>query len=322
MHRNLGADRIECPCMVPVTRGHPLSLFAGIRGIAQAGTRGSTAMTIETASQPVVPERPQLGPRVSRIATVLVSNAIPLFGVLYYGWSAINVLVLYWLENLLVAIFTCLRIAAHRRLTRRSGHWRGATLSASPGDIGQRPALLRDYAVIAFVFTLAHGLFVVVIALLLARRHPDAPMWQFAFGPFRQGAWILLGTLMVDFCVDLAGLRSRSFAWLKGHVQQRMGRVLVLHLAIIVGMFAMAATASPFGVLYALIGMKTLWDLAMARAGDVSAAAPIAPPAWLLKVGGRMAGNEGGRAALAKQWSVALETARRQGIEDEQPMPR
>ena len=271
---------------------------------------------------PSAPAAPQIGTRVSRIATVLISNAIPLVGVLHFGWSATNVLVLYWLENLLVAVFTCLRIAAHCRFTRRRGHWRKDQLASSPGEMGKKPVLLRDYAVIAFVFTLAHGIFVAAIALILSSRHADTLIWQFAFGPFRQGALILLGVLAIDFCIDLRGLRSRSFAWIKGYTQQRMGRVLILHLAIIFGMFAMAATKSPFSVLYALIGLKTLWDLAMSRVSDAPAPTAATPPRWLLKIGDRMGKDKGGGAALAKQWKVECEAASRRGIEDEQPVPR
>jgi hypothetical protein len=277
-------------------------------------------MTIESTVAPSMLQ--QAGARVSRIATVLISNAIPVAGVLYYGWSVTNVLVLYWLENLLVALFTCLRIAEHCRLTRRRGHWRKDQLSTSPGSIGKRPALLGDYAMIAFVFTLAHGIFVVVIAVILNARHADAPMWQFAFGPFRQGALILLGTLAIDFCVDRIGLGSRSFAWIKAYTQQRMGRVLILHLAIIFGMFAMAMTDSPLGLLYVLIGLKTLWDLAMSRTGDAAAATAATPPRWLMKLGDRMDKDKGGAAALAKQWTVDREAARLRGIEDEKTMPR
>jgi hypothetical protein len=277
-------------------------------------------MTIESAAVPSTLQ--QAGTRVSRMATVLVSNAIPLLGVLHYSWSATNVLVLYWLENLLVAVFTCLRIAEHCRLTRKRGHWRQGQLAASPGEIGKRPAMLGDYALIAFVFTLAHGIFVFVIALILTSKHADAPMWRFAFGPFRQGALILFAALAIDFCVDRVGLRSRSFAWIRSYTQQRMGRVLVLHLAIIFGMFAMAMTESPLGMLYVLIGLKTLWDLAMSGVGDAAAPTSATPPRWLMRFSDRMAGDKGGSAALAKQWSVDLEAARRRGIEDELPMPR
>jgi hypothetical protein len=277
-------------------------------------------MTLETAVAPSAMR--QAGARASRIATVLISNAIPLFGVLRYGWSATNVLVLYWLESLLVAIFTCLRIAAHCRLTRLRGHWREGQLTPSPGAIGKRPVLLRDYAVIAFVFTLAHGLFVIVLAFIFTSRHPDSPVWRFEPAPFQHGALLLLAVLVAEFVVDMIGLRARPFAWMRAYTQQRMGRVLILHLAIIFGMFAAAATESPYAILYVLIGLKTLWDLAMSRVGDVAAPAPATPPRWLMKLGDRLGKDKGGSDALARQWTVDVEATHRRSIEDEQPMPR
>ncbi|HSS06609.1 MAG TPA: DUF6498-containing protein, partial [Rhodanobacteraceae bacterium] len=47
------------------------------------------------------------GARLRGILLVLLINAVPLVGVLRYEWSAINVLVLYWFENVLVAVCTC-----------------------------------------------------------------------------------------------------------------------------------------------------------------------------------------------------------------------
>ena len=262
---------------------------------------------------------PGLGARIVAIGVLLVTNAIPLYGVQRLGWSVTNVLVIYWLENLLVAVFTCLRVALHRAFTRKRGHWRAGQLGSSTNGRPSRAGLLGEYATVAFVFTFAHGVFVAVIALLLAGKHPDDPLWRLSWPALRQGALMLSLVLAAGFVADLPGLRSRSFAWIKGVVQQRMGRVLILHLAIIFGMAAMAATDSPLGLLYVLIGLKTLWDLALTRV--VAAAVPEQPPRWLLKLGDRIGKDKGGAAALAGQWSSGLETARRQAIEDEQVMP-
>src|SRR3954470_24788495 len=59
---------------------------------------------------------------------VLLVNAVPLYGIKYLGWSIGTVLLLYWVESVLVAVFTCARIALHRALTRKSGHWRTGSL--------------------------------------------------------------------------------------------------------------------------------------------------------------------------------------------------
>jgi hypothetical protein len=256
--------------------------------------------------------------RATAIATVLVTNAIPLYGVLRLGWSVANVLVMYWLENLLVAVFTCLRIATHRWLTHKRGHQRAGQLGSSSNGKPSKAGLLGEYATVAFVFTLAHGVFVAAIALLFAGKHPDDPLWRFSWPAFHQAALMLSLVLAAGFAADLPGMRSRSFAWIKAQVQQRMGRVLVLHLAIIVGMATMAATDSPLGLLYVLIGLKTLWDVALTRV--VAAPVPKQPPRWLLALGDRLGKDKGGAAAMAEQWSSGIEAARRQAIEDEQVM--
>jgi len=220
---------------------------------------------------------------------------------------------------LLVAVFTCARIVLHRALTRKAGHWRssqlgGVSVNGKPKDFG----LLGEYAIIAFPFTLVHGVFVFAIVFLIAANKSGSE-WQFSYEQFRFGALQMLAVLGVDFLVDAALMRSRSFAWIKTYTQQRMGRVLILHLGIIFGMWGMAASDSPIAVLYVLIGLKTLWDLALTRV--VAAAVPQQPPRWLLKLGDRIGKDKGGAAALAGQWSSGLETARRQAIEDEQVMP-
>ncbi len=238
------------------------------------------------------------------------------------GWSATNVLVLYWLESLMVAIFICLRIDLHRRLTRRRGHWREGQLASSPGGLATHPVLLGNYAVIAFVFTLAHGLFVLTLTWIISARHPDDPAWRFAFDPLVHGALAMFAPMLIDFCVDPGGIRARPFAWIRACTQQRMGRVLILHLAIILGMFASAAFESPYGLLYALILLNTLWDLMMSGA-DARAAPPLhEPPAWLSKLGARIGKGQGGSAELARQWTQNLATAARNAAEDEQVVER
>src|SRR5437899_7172224 len=77
---------------------------------------------------------------------VLLVNAIPLYGVKVLGWSALTVVMLYWFENLLIAVFTCARIALHRQLTRKRGHWRTGQLGTRVGGKPSGQGLLGEYA--------------------------------------------------------------------------------------------------------------------------------------------------------------------------------
>jgi Family of unknown function (DUF6498) len=116
-------------------------------------------------------------------------------------------------------------------------------------------------------------------------------------------------------------MRSRSFAWIKAYVGQRMGRVLILHLAIIFGMWGMALSESPFAVLYVLIGLKTLWDLAASNASAKADALPADAPGWALKLADAVAKDKGGAKEMQADWKRSREQLQRAAIEDEQVMP-
>jgi hypothetical protein len=249
---------------------------------------------------------------------VLLVNAVPLYGVKVLGWSIGTVLLLFWLENLLIAVFTSARIVLHRMLTRRAGHFRsgqmgGVSVNGKPMNWG----LLGEYAVVAFPFTLVHGIFVVAIVFMIGANRSELAEWRFSYEQFRLGALQMLGVLALDFLIDALAMRTRSFAWIKAYAGQRTGRILILHLGIIFGMWAMAATDSPIGVLYVILALKVLWELATSGATEKAAALPERPPNWALKLADRIARDKGGAQKMIEDWQGSNETRRREAIEDE-----
>jgi hypothetical protein len=249
---------------------------------------------------------------------VLLVNAVPLYGVKQLGWSASTVVVLYWFENLLIVFFTCARIALHRSLTRKRGHWRKGQLGTTVGDKPSSSGLLGEYATMAFVFTIAHGIFVAGFVALAADHSSDA-IWQFSRAQFLQGAQWMALALVADLVVDAAAMRGRSFAWLRAYVDKRMGRVLIMHFVIIFGMGAMMLTESPFAMLYVLIGLKTLSDLASVGSGDKPRVLPERPPDWALKMSSMQKGST--PAKMAAQWTQQRDAMIRAAKEDEEVMP-
>ena len=249
---------------------------------------------------------------------VLLINAVPLVGVKFFGWSVGVVLLLYWVENLLTAVFTTGRIELHRWLTRKSGHWRSGD-QIDPRSSGQ--ALLAGYAPVAFIFTLAHGLFVGVFVFIVNENRPDWPMWAFSFEQFRSGAWQMLAVFAADFLVDALQMRSRSFAWIRAYQGQRLGRVVILHLTIIFGLGAVMLTESPLAVLYVLIGLKVLLDLATVRNVNDTQALPEEPPAWTKSMADKMLKNKGGAKDWEVKWKQDRERMLHQATEDEAVMP-
>ncbi|HEV2607861.1 MAG TPA: DUF6498-containing protein [Xanthomonadaceae bacterium] len=203
---------------------------------------------------------------------VLLTNGVPLYGVKLLGWSATNVLVLYWFENLLTAVFTCVRIMVHRQLTAARGYSRSNQLGLLVNGKPFTGGLLAEYATMAFVFTFAQGIFVWPMVVFAGNEDTNAAMWRFSGSQFQQGAeWIAL-TLALNLAIDLAGIMAWSYDQIENYAKARMGRVIVLHLTIILGMFAMLATHAPIVILYVLIALKTLSDLATAHKSATSAA--------------------------------------------------
>lgn len=65
-------------------------------------------MTVDQLGRAHQPYRRTAGSR--SMAALLVANAIPLVGVLFFGWSLLTILVIYWLENGIVGFWNVPRI--------------------------------------------------------------------------------------------------------------------------------------------------------------------------------------------------------------------
>jgi uncharacterized protein DUF6498 len=263
-------------------------------------------------------------PRPSKLPAVLLAllvNAVPLVGVLYFDWSAINVLVLYWFENLLIAVCTCVRLVLHRRWTRKRGYWRHSNrLGIKVGDKPAEMGLIGEYAIAAFVFTFGHGIFVGGIVLIMYQNYSDQPLWQVSLPQVSQGALAIAAMLGIELVVDLTRIRGASFAAMREYAAGRMSRIFVLHLAIIFGMMAMAMSNSPMGVLYVLIALKTVADLLgiATRGAPKLADSDTPPPAWTMRMADKLGKDKGGSAGLLKKWQEERAAAKRAAAEDEE----
>jgi len=262
--------------------------------------------------------------KLGAVVLALLINAVPLIGVLYFEWSAINVLVLYWFENLMIGFCTLIRLVLHRRWTRKRGYWRhsnrlGIQVNNKPAEMG----LIGEYATGTFGFTLGHGIFVGAIAMIVHQNYPDQPMWQLSWEQVFRGAMAIAAFLGIELAIDLTRIRSASFAAIRDYAQARMGRIIVLHLAIIFGMMGMAWSGSPMAVLYVLIGLKTLADLlGGATRGETKIEdSDTPPPVWTMKMADKLGKDKGGATGFLKKWEAERDQVRKNAIEDEKPMP-
>jgi len=257
----------------------------------------------------------------SRTAIALViANAIPLVGVLFFGWSLWTILVLYWVENGIVGLWNIPKILLARGSLLpafvRSAVFTGmASPAADPGSTGETagpgagPAMpfIGRVAMAAFFvihyggFWLVHGLFVFVLPTFLGFASlassdtfptfdPATGLPSFVppvatAGGFGEIVWssVIIGAVAlfishgVSFFVNYLGQGEYLRRSAAAQMAAPYGRVVVLHLTIIFGAFAIAFLGAPILLLLVLVVGKTLFDLSLHLREHASALGSPAP---------------------------------------------
>ena len=190
-------------------------------------------------------------PTVSIVALV-GANAIPLLGVIFLGWQAFPILLIYWVENVTAGAFNVLRMLAAR--PDITALWVAKAFLI--------PFFCFHYG----MFTAVHGAFVFAIF----GPHSGVP----GLFPTVSAVRSAIHDNGIEFAVlALVMSHAVSFVWnymLGGEFRRVMPttlmmqpyqRVMVLHLVIILGAAATLALGSPLAALVVLVVVKTAIDV-------------------------------------------------------------
>ena len=180
---------------------------------------------------------------------LLATNLIPLVGIALHNWTVFQVLLLYWCENVVVGGFNVLRMLAAQPKSEVT--WAGKLFLI--------PFFCFHYG----MFTFVHGMF--VVALFGGNK----------FGGF-SGATLVSAVRGAGLTLPVAALvASHGFSffhnYLGGGEYQRVllpqlmfqpyGRIVVLHLTVLLGGFLVMALGAPVAAIVLLVGLKTAIDL-------------------------------------------------------------
>jgi hypothetical protein len=249
---------------------------------------------------------------ILRFLLTVAVNGVAAAGFLLGDWSTGTTLLVYWVETLAGSLLMGVRISLHQHWTHKRGHYRTQVEMTirSGGKTTQtvRPSTFaNEFLLASLLFTLAHGIF--LAALLFIMRIPVT------WAQVRQGAGGVLLFLALAFLLDLPGLRYRSFAWVKGQAGAMLGRVVLIHLALIAGVFSAGISGDNRWIFLPFALFKLAVDLLRLLPAP---AAGEEPPGWLLAF----------IALFPKQgdsfrayWQHAQETTDREAAEDEEIQP-
>lgn len=203
-------------------------------------------------------ELPSLEPvargRLGGVLAVL-ANAIPLAGVLWWGWDVGFLMALFWAENLVLG-----------------GINAGRMLAASPTSVlfwAVKLFLIPFFCFHFGMFTAGHGLFVASLFAgggvdgglelpwdLLSHFVAVYPTLPLALAGI---ALVHVAHTWVDFVATGAYRRVAPMALMF----QPYGRIVVLHVTLIFGGFAVQALGAPVAALVLLLVLKTAIDLGL-----------------------------------------------------------
>jgi hypothetical protein len=190
---------------------------------------------------------------------LIAANLVPLAGAMFLGWSVFEIIFLFWLENVAVGLVNVLRMGAALILRRA---W---------GMITMIPFFIVHYG----IFTLVHGVFVLaffgpetVQPAFAGGAIPDTPeeyvpLWVL----IRENLWLVLGIAglfgshLFSFAVNFIA-RGEIYRVPPEHLMfQPYGRIVVLHVVVLLGGAAAQALGAPMPALILLVLLKTLLDL-------------------------------------------------------------
>ena len=221
---------------------------------------------------------------------LIVANLVPLGGVIFAGWSAFQIVWLFWFENVIIGGFNVLKMLTVGLLGNPEGEAAKKPITA----IGQRVASIVSMALlVAFfaahygLFSFGHGQFVVGLLGKGSGMCEWCSLWGLYVGntlvAVRDGLGLAILVLLASHAFSFVAnfLFKREYSqYTRTNLGTLMGgpyaRVMILHVAIILGAFFVLALGSPVGILALLVLLKIALDLALhLKEREHSGAIPI-----------------------------------------------
>lgn len=203
---------------------------------------------------------------------LLLANLLPLGGVLWFGWDVLGILLLYWAETVVVGLVNVLRMSTCE--TRGAiGHMLPQpplteTASLRYRHLPSLPSAAIKLALIPF-FIVHYGLFCVAhlsaVIGLFAPQGLEAPVGQTLPDLWQDAYWLPLAAIAASHLYSYGANFMGAGEFRKTHImalmQRPYGRIVAMHLAILIGAGAYTWLGSPFPLLLVLVLAKTVIDL-------------------------------------------------------------
>lgn len=187
-----------------------------------------------------------------QVILAIVFAAFPIFGVIFYGWDAREVIFLYWVENLIIGFWTIARM-----------------LTTSTAPIGGRLFTSGFFTVHYGMFCFVHGVFLLAMTSWGKFSGPVQPTPEVVLEIFSTGGLVALA---VNFLMQGVAMVREQFVQgehrtvsLPQQMQRPYKHIVVVHLAIIATGFVVIFLPKSTLLLALLAAGKLVLDLRRIR---------------------------------------------------------
>lgn len=188
----------------------------------------------------------QWATRPVALATVVVGNLIPVFGVLFLGWDAAQILILYWVENVILGVLTLPRLIA-----------------AAKGK-GEGWFLAGFFIVHYGLFCFGHLTFALLIVSDFTDEAGGLYGWLFAMLRQPSFLWAVAAIAVLNLATQIREWWGPGL-WRTADPKLEMfkpyGRIFVLHLTVLFGSAVAMMLGAPVAAILILCVLKALLEL-------------------------------------------------------------
>ena len=197
---------------------------------------------------------PPRGSITLSLAMLVLVNLVPLLGVLFLGWNVFEIMMLFWMENIVIGALNLARMASVMVMRRE------------PGLLVMIPFFLFHYG----AFTTGHGIFLIA---MFGDTHMNtggglSPFFAIEIAEraiaIQPGLyWAIIGIAashLLSFAINFLGRREYARADLGVLMFGPYTRIVIMHVTILMGGIAIVALGKPVYALVVLIVLKTIID--------------------------------------------------------------
>lgn len=208
--------------------------------------------------------------RHSSVALV-AANLFPLAGVLWLDWRVLDILLLYWAESVVIGGVNVMRMATCRSGGLAAAVLPGRSLADLPPDAAARLANVPELPFKLFLipfFCVHYGMFCWGHLMAVVGFFGDSAPGTAEAGLaelWRPGLWVAVAAIaashLYSFATNYLGRGEYTRANLMLLMQRPYGRIVVMHVTILLGAGLLIVLGSPLPMLLVLIGGKIALDL-------------------------------------------------------------